>query len=240
MSFFPFQELSHPRVLSRIMKQYPAIREDLGALAILRDPILLSSMKTVENFQEIAKQYPIFLQAAPAIAEILNKPTEAVKVVRVPEFDDSESSSSSSSSEDLTANNPNALNNNNNNNNNNENHNASGGPSRQITQRQLADALAFVGAAFRSSQSSGREPMELASDPNDAEPMSVPEATVQTPVPEAVAANPSNADLRSQYAQELIQMREMGLIDEDVNLQALQICNGDLGAAINLVFSSSN
>lgn len=228
------------------MKQYPAIRDDLGALAILRDPILLSSMKTVENFQEIAKQYPIFLQAAPAIAEILNKP-EATKVVRVPEFDDSESSSSSSSSEDLTANNPNALNNNNNNNNNNENHNASGGPSRQITQRQLADALAFVGAAFRSAQSSGgsgREPMELAADPNDAEPMNVPEAAVQAPAPEAapaaVAANPSNADLRNQYAQELVQMREMGLIDEDVNLQALQICNGDLGAAINLVFSSSN
>lgn len=222
-----FQEISHPRVLSRILKQYPAIRDDLGALAILRDPILLSSMKSAENFQEIAKQYPIFLQAAPAIAEILHK-LDSTKV-RVPEFEDSESSSSSSS-EDLTANNPSALNNNNNNANNNNN---SAGGSRQITQRQLADALAFVGAAFRSSQTAenARESMEMDQDASVA---AAPEPVAHA---EQVGSSP---DLRAQYAQELIQMREMGLIDETVNLQALQICNGDLEAAINLVFSSNN
>lgn len=222
------------------MKQYPAIRDDLGALAILRDPILLSSMKTVENFQEIAKQYPIFLQAAPAIAEILNK-LDSTKVARVPEFDDSESSSSSS--EDLTSNTSNAPGNNNNNNNSiTNNNNVGGGTSRPITQRQLADALAFVGAAFRSAQAGGaasnREPMELS--PEVVEPPATVASSSGGQPPVAEAGNVAAADARTQYSQELVQMREMGLIDEEVNLQALQICNGDLEAAINLVFSSSN
>lgn len=192
-------------------------------------------MKSVDNFQEIAKQYPIFLQAAPAIADILNK-LDATKVVRVPEFDDSESSSSSSSSEDLTANN---------NNNNNNNVDNTSGASRQITQRQLADALAFVGAAFRSAQPTssgsggGREAMELTPETNESPPVAVPVGGSSSN--QASSVGPSTtADFRAQYAQELIQMREMGLLDEAVNLQALQICNGDLEAAINLVFSSSN
>lgn len=238
------QELSYPRVLSRILKLYPAIRDDLGALAILRDPILLSSMKSAENFQAIAKQYPIFNQAAHAIVDILQKLDSTTKV-RVPEFEDSESSSSSSSSEDLTANN-------NNNNNNNEN-------SRPITERQLAEALAFVaGAAFRSAQNNNNAATTTATSESSSREQSQPRMVSSTldssasgssmnidqPPPALLTfgneAAPNVEELAVRYAQELIQMREMGLVDEQVNLHALQICNGDLEAAINLVFSSSN
>lgn len=225
ITLFKLQEFSHPRVLSRILKQFPALRDDLGALAIIRDPILLSSMKSAENFQEIAKQYPIFLQAAPVIAEVLNK-VDSTKVRRVPAFDESDSSSSSSSSEEWTGNNPT------NNNNSNINNNNGSGTARPITQSQLADALAFVDAAFRSAQASGASVREQPMDQSDAEP------AVSPPVEQSAAQ--SQANLRAQYSQELIQMREMGLLDEDVNLQALQICNGDLEAAVNLVFTSTN
>lgn len=221
-------------MLSRILKLYPAIRDDLGALAILRDPILLSSMKSPENFQVISKQYPIFIEAASSIADILHK-LDSTKA-RAPEFEDSESSSSSSSSEDLTANN---------NNNNNENYNT-----RPITQQQLAEALAYVaGAAFRSSQQStqsteSREPMELTTEQAESQDTAVSgsgnNATTTEQHPQSVEQEGSQEESRSRYTQELIQMREMGLIDEAVNLQALLICNGDLEAAINLVFSSSN
>lgn len=218
-------------MLSRILKLYPTIRDDLGALAILRDPILLSSMKSPENFQVISKQYPIFIEAASSIADILHK-LDSTKA-RAPEFEDSESSSSSSSSEDLTANN---------NNNNNENYNT-----RPITQQQLAEALAYVaGAAFRSSQQSteSREPMELTTEQAESQDTAVSgsgnNATTTEQHPQSVEQEGSQEESRSRYTQELIQMREMGLIDEAVNLQALLICNGDLEAAINLVFSSSN
>ena len=237
-----FQELSHPVVLKKVMTLFPAIRDDLGALAFMRDAILLSSMKSPENFQEIAKQYPIFLQAAPVFIEILNR-LDRTKVARVPAFDDSDSSSSSSSSEDLTANNPNALNNNNNDNNLNNNVPSAGGSGGQITQRQLADALAFVVAASRSAQgtsstATNRDSMEMITEQND------PDLAAAVPGPSqgesATSAAPSQAELRERFSQELVQMYEMGLLDEHDNLQALLICNGDLEAAINLVFSSNN
>lgn len=250
-------------MISRIVKEYPEIREDLGALAILRDPILLSSMKSAENLQEIAKRYSVFIQAAPAIGDILHK-LVPVKV-KVQEFEDSESSSSSSS-EDLTANTPgpsssygSALNNNNNNHTNN---NVTS--SRHITQAELAEALAFVGAAFRSAQaatatvaesSRDREPMDLAAS---VEPLAAgATATIEPRSENAINESMLNSalnniqstegasstaappDLRTRYSQELLHMQEMGLTDEQVNLQALQICNGDLESAINLVFSSS-
>lgn len=189
-------------------------------------------MKSPENFQVISKQYPIFIEAASSIADILHK-LDSTKA-RAPEFEDSESSSSSSSSEDLTANN---------NNNNNDTYNA-GGSSRPITQQQLAEALAYVaGAAFRSSQQSlsteSREPMELTTDQGETQ-----DTAVTGRSNNATAANEQVVEQgrtrEDSYTQELIQMREMGLTDEGVNLQALLICNGDLEAAINLVFSSSS
>lgn len=39
------------------------------------------------------------------------------------------------------------------------------------------------------------------------------------------------------YLDELGQMREMGLTDNVINLQALFLCNGNVDAAINLIFS---
>lgn len=257
------QTVTGPRVIARIVKEFPEIREDLGALAILMDPILLSSMKSAENLQEIAKRYPVFIHVAPAIENILWKSCLLPEKVRLTtEYEDSESSSSSSS-EDLTFNNPGGLNNNNNNNNN-------GTSSRQITQAQLAEALAFVGAAFRSSQTAtaaagetSREPMDqaAAADPSESEvgnttttgrstdrrsENAINESmlnsalnNIQSTEGASGSSTTTTADLMTRYSQELLHMREMGLTDDQVNLQALQICNGDLESAINLVFSSS-
>lgn len=42
------------------------------------------------------------------------------------------------------------------------------------------------------------------------------------------------------YLTELQQMREMGLVDTEANLQALIVTNGDLEAAINIILSGGN
>lgn len=47
-------------------------------------------------------------------------------------------------------------------------------------------------------------------------------------------------DQNSPYFAALNQMREMGLYDVETNLQALMICSGDVGAAINLLLSGTN
>jgi ABC-type branched-subunit amino acid transport system substrate-binding protein len=46
--------------------------------------------------------------------------------------------------------------------------------------------------------------------------------------------------MADRMSQQLQQMREMGLRDQVFNLQALQITNGDVQAAIELVMSSGN
>lgn len=47
----------------------------------------------------------------------------------------------------------------------------------------------------------------------------------------------SNENLAERYANELQTMREMGLFEELMNIQALVVSNGDVEAAINLVLS---
>lgn len=47
-----------------------------------------------------------------------------------------------------------------------------------------------------------------------------------------------SSSLHERYASELVVMQEMGLNDQQMNLQALEVTNGDVEAAINLVFSA--
>lgn len=56
---------------------------------------------------------------------------------------------------------------------------------------------------------------------------------------DATALNPptENDNLAERYANELHTMREMGLFEEMINIQALVLSNGDVEAAINLVLS---
>lgn len=59
--------------------------------------------------------------------------------------------------------------------------------------------------------------------------------------PPAVPNSPnlpgSNENLADRYATELQTMREMGLFEEMINIQALVVSNGDVESAINLVLS---
>lgn len=56
-------------------------------------------------------------------------------------------------------------------------------------------------------------------------------------VPNPLNLPGSNENLGDRYAAELKTMREMGLSEEMINIQALVVSNGDVEAAINLVLS---
>lgn len=84
----------------------------------------------------------------------------------------------------------------------------------------LSQALLQAGpGTTASTQSTSAQPNSTPSVPN---PSNVPE---------------SNENLAERYATELQTMREMGLFEEMINIQALVISNGDVEAAINLVLS---
>jgi len=55
----------------------------------------------------------------------------------------------------------------------------------------------------------------------------------------AAPSNPTNVidNLRQQFGSLLPEMRELGIIDDSVSLRALQVSNGNIEAAINLIFS---
>ncbi|GAB0094809.1 hypothetical protein DMENIID0001_101350 [Sergentomyia squamirostris] len=247
-----FHRISRPEILQEILQEYPAFHSNLGALSFLRDPVLLSSMQDPDNLEKISENYSILLEAAPFIAKVLKKKEEKTKSTDAqPELfaGDDQLSDSSSSSDSLlpspsTSNNP-----------------------RRITRQQLVSALAMASNSNSSrnslsniaqrnldqnaaaeaseqnpapgpSSNSGSYRMISTSMLNDVlsrissgATTSQPSATASTEPAQAVPAP------AQQYTAELQRMREMGLLDDQVNLQALQLCNGDVEAAINLVFS---
>lgn len=63
-------------------------------------------------------------------------------------------------------------------------------------------------------------------------------ATAAAPAPRPAADPPSeDAQLRAQFDRHLPQMRELGITDDSLSLRALQATNGDVQAAVNLIFA---
>lgn len=92
---------------------------------------------------------------------------------------------------------------------------------RIIRRDQLAAALQSVGAAVQSTTQSPTS--NLASSNSDGD------------------SGSTQMIAHSQvYADQLIILREMGLRNESINLQALIICNGNIEEAVNLVLGIGN
>lgn len=53
----------------------------------------------------------------------------------------------------------------------------------------------------------------------------------------AFPARQEEAQLREQFSRHLPQMRELGITDDSLSLRALQATNGDVEAAVNLVYA---
>uniref|UniRef100_A0A1L8DTF6 Putative ubiquitin-like protein 7 n=1 Tax=Nyssomyia neivai TaxID=330878 RepID=A0A1L8DTF6_9DIPT len=237
-----FQRISRAEVLQEVLDEYPAFTSNLGALAFLRDPILLSSMQDVDHLEKIFTNYSILIEAAPFIVKVLKGAEKAKSDTPQEAYagDDQLSDSSSSSDSILPTQSTSGTNRN---------------TPRRITRQQLGAALALAEYTSRNSLSNiAQRNLDETSESTELNPAPGPSSTsragtistsmltdvlsrISTPAaatqpPEAAPAAPVQ-----QYAAELQRMREMGFLDDQVNLQALQVCNGDVEAAINLVFS---
>lgn len=238
---------------------YPEFHTNLAAYAILRDSILIQSMTDYETVKNFAKQYPILIHSAEFVTKTMREHLAANKpnlIQNIQPTEDSLSDSSSSES-DSAAISPNqrtgdirqisrdqlsqalflAGNSSSNSLSNiaqrNQNQTTSSGPStssassvsgpsaisglisNSMFSNALSQALNATGTSATSTQST--------STPNPAQ--SVP------------SVPGSNDNLAERYATELQTMREMGLFEELINIQALVVSNGDVEAAINLVLS---
>lgn len=134
-----FQKVRHPEFMKNVLDANPAIRQDLWALSILKDPILLSSMQQPETIRRVAEKHYILIKASRSIVQLLNSKMISKSTTFSPTIENAldDALSDSSSSEDNTS------------------PTTSTGvrSARRITADQLASALAFAGSSSYNSLS---------------------------------------------------------------------------------------
>lgn len=268
-----FKRISLLGNVKRILLQFPEFEKDEVAMTILKDPILLSSMQSIETLRLLADEHPVLVAAGELISKILLEQPEMAaggssrQRFRTQQIQTDELTDSSSSSDN-------------------------GGPStsrdasptsRLITTGQLSAGLALAYNSSNNSLSniaqraipttpgdSGEtdsiQPSTSASHLNrittsmfsnalsqamiTAVPslsgqiantsqtdMNVTEESNEMNVSETVPTITVETTAEPSYETELQQMSEMGFTDQVTNLQALRMCNGNVDAAINLLFS---
>lgn len=245
-----------PEVIENIISSLPALSADTVAIALLQDPDLMMHFMDPYTIRRIAELHPILIEAAQHLAAAVHKevhgssatgaaPSTSTAVPTAYSYsldnlsDDEEMAGDSSQSSDSAQ--PPAL--------------TTSQSSSAITTEQLEAALSYARANYRSlyarsrnyplsnsssstsgaSTNSGVITTEMFSQAMQQAFASTPAAAPLTPSmrPVLPPVLPQAADLQRQLAQ----MHEIGLQDDAVNVQALQFTNGDVQAAIDLVFS---
>ncbi|XP_031639750.1 uncharacterized protein LOC116351750 [Contarinia nasturtii] len=256
-----------PEVMKQILEAYPEFHTNLGAYAILRDSILLQSMTDIKTVKKIGKEYPILIHSADFVSKTLREHLAANKplVPNITPTEDSMSDSSSSESDSPTVSpnqrtgdirqisrdqlaqalllagtsSSNSLSN-----------------IAQRNQAQSQSSQPSTSSATNASQSSGLISNSIFSnalsqalfaagaggagsaESGGSDTVTSTQSTSAQPNPsDAPNLSSSNENYAERYANELQTMREMGLFEDMMNIQALIVSNGDVEAAINLVLS---
>ncbi|XP_051157872.1 ubiquitin-like protein 7 [Leptopilina boulardi] len=235
-----------PEVIENIISSSPGLGQDTVAIAMLQDPDLMAHFTDPATVKRIAELHPLLVEAAQHISTAVHEeahnaatntdPSNSTASTTAYSYsldnlsDDEEMAGDSSQSSDSTQ--PSLLNR---------------YPSNSaVTTAQLAAALSRTGArgfpysggtlsssssSSRASRNSGVITTEMFSQAMQQAFAFNPSSNVSTP--STPTSPPQSVDIQRQLAQ----MHEIGLLDDSVNLQALQITNGDVQAAIELVFS---
>lgn len=134
-----FQKVRHPEFMKNVLDANPAIRKDLWALSILKDPILLSSMQQPETIRRVAEKHYILIEASRSIVQLLNSKMISKSATFSPTIESAldDALSDSSSSDDNTS----------------PTTSTGARSARRITADQLASALAFAGSSSYNSLS---------------------------------------------------------------------------------------
>ncbi|KAG4065110.1 hypothetical protein HA402_007507 [Bradysia odoriphaga] len=220
-----FPKVIRPEVINKVLERYPEFYSDTGAFAILKDAVLLEKMIHSYQAKLIGDQYPILIKSAKFMAETMiavmkKNPVNPAQRIRTEDSSESSEGDSPQASPSRSA------------------------DSQRISRNQLAAALLFAGTASLNSLSSIAQPStdndeEMATTSNTTPPASQTSAvSAADPGTSSVEAPTDNSSQR--YAAELQIMRDMGLTEENSNLQALVMCNGNVEAAVTLVLGLGN
>ncbi|KAJ1362750.1 hypothetical protein KIN20_022416 [Parelaphostrongylus tenuis] len=204
-------EVVEPEFLSKIMKQFPELRNDPVACHVLNDYYIFKAMVTLPNDEEALEklrkfhcEHPTLL---PAINWLLRKHAQKGRgsSQRTPRIQHDDSPSPMEPP--------------------------------QITQEMLrqAMAIAFGGAApagsLRTGTSNPSHPSSSISTP--------PPAAISVPVSESNPSAPSDHiyQLRARFASQLVQLNEFGFTDEAANLSVLESTDGNVEVALDLLIA---
>lgn len=240
-----------------IVEAFPEYNTNLAAYTFIRDSILIQSLTVLESATEIAREYPILIHSAEFIAKTVHEHLAANKpnlLNNIPPIDDSLSDSSGSDSDSPAASSPNHARAN-------DIRQISRDQLSQALQMAgTASTNSLSNIAQRSSQSNPSNVPSTSgalgnqSTASTSSSTSITNSFLANALSQAILANsdrsgsvqsaqsqPASLDPNEnhalRYANELQTMREMGLMDELINIQALAVSNGDVDAAINLVLS---
>ncbi|KAL9698426.1 hypothetical protein quinque_001867 [Culex quinquefasciatus] len=225
-----FQKVRHPEFMKNVLDANPAIRQDLWALSILKDPILLALEDALSDSSSSEDNTSPTTSTGVRSARRITADQLASALAFAGSSYNSLNSISQRDADNRQTTDPTSQ----------PSTSGSAPASNRITSSMFMNALSEVIQSQRQ-----REP-----NSNEPEPMDTSPATAATVQPPAAAPGDMGAQTLSQhstleaslsqYRAELEQMREMGLTDTETNLQALIVCNGNVETAVNLVFSGMN
>ncbi|KAK0171566.1 hypothetical protein PV328_005007 [Microctonus aethiopoides] len=238
-----------PEVIENIILTTPGLSDDSVAIAMLQDPDLMAHFTDPDTVKRIAELHPVLVEAAQLIAAAVHEEAHSTAAsgpgpssINVPStaysysldnLSDDEEMAGGDSSQSSDSAQPNVL-------------SEFSSNSSTITTAQLAAALSRAGArnAFPLSNSSSlTSTTSLNSSVITTEMFSQAMQQAFAAAPNSVSGLPPIPPILPQSSDlqlQLTQMHEIGLQDDAVNVQALQFTNGDVQAAIELVFSGFN
>lgn len=210
------------QLLQQMMRKVPGLANDPVTLSMLQDPELLTILISRQNIQKVLKEHPTFGQAADYIARLVNEETNEQVSNRAGR---SATYSLDRMSDDEEEGN--------------QGRSANGGPQQLITTSQLAAALATATATATASArppASGSSPLQP--------------STSRTAMGNNSMGNNSPSVISSDFFQQAMmqvqnaaldaqvqQLRDMGFQDENLARQVLAATNGDIQAALDLIFA---
>ncbi|XP_011171415.2 ubiquitin-like protein 7 [Solenopsis invicta] len=241
-----------PEVIDNIISSSPGLHEDAVAIAMLQDPDLMAHFIDVDTVRRIAKLHPVLIEAAQNIAAAVHEEahnaassgSSSSSVASLqPTTARSYSVDSMSLEEEMARdiahffatqpindsnlrfpNAPPAANSQASQRLDNPPSSTSDNANQPVTDNQSTGVITsqmFMEAMRQAA---------LATNSNQQQPTASPATSLSPVLP---LFSPPINDLQRQLAQ----MHEMGLQDDTINIQALQFTNGDVQAAIELVFS---
>jgi len=223
------QKLSRPDILDNIILITPGLSQDPVAISMVQDPELLVRMGDIDTVRRIVELHPALAEAANHIAAAVHEEAITASSSTQPTTssgysysldalsDDEEMDSSQSSDSQPVG-------------------------RHAITAAQLASALASANSPSPSAAPSSDAGGITSEMFNQAMQRAIASVVGQAAAPSGEAESGAPAGVapeQGQLAQQMQQMRELGLTDDAVNLQALQLAQGNLHAAVDLVFSGA-